>query len=206
MSSVEPEVRDRVYRYLRQSIVTGNIRAGSRLVEDVISKELEVSRTPVREALQRLTSDGLVVRIRRGHVEVRHVTQEERNQLHQLRVAFDEVAGKLLAAKALSIDWDGLYQLLDPIATAQKTHGLTSSDLAIAHMDLHVAINRAAFDANVAALILSQSFLYIIDPHVQPADYDPVTQHRLLLDDLHSGKVRRVVAALRDHAVLKVAD
>lgn len=85
--SSEPENLERVYQDLRQSIVTGGLRAGTRLVEDRISADLHVSRTPVREAMQRLISHGLVTRVRRGQIEVRYISQSERDQLHLLRLA-----------------------------------------------------------------------------------------------------------------------
>ena len=46
--------RERAYRYLRQAIMSGEIPAGTRIVEERIAESLSVSRTPVREALQRL--------------------------------------------------------------------------------------------------------------------------------------------------------
>ena len=49
-----------VYRQLREQIVSGVYRAGDRLPEVSLSAALAVSRTPVREALRRLESDGLV--------------------------------------------------------------------------------------------------------------------------------------------------
>jgi DNA-binding GntR family transcriptional regulator len=201
ISNEPPQVRDRVYRYLRQSIVAGNLRSGSRLVEDRISEQLDVSRTPVREAIQRLTSDGLVTRVRRGQVEVRYVEQSERDQLHLLRVAFDEVAARLITARVGSISWDDLYARLSVLEDA-FAHGVSSPEMSVAHLDFHLAINSAAFDDSVAALVTSQAFLYAIDPKTQPADYDPVAHHRMLLDALRSGDETVALEAVRDHAVL----
>jgi len=193
-----------VYRFLRQSIITGDLRSGSRLVEDRISEELNVSRTPVREAIQRLTSDGLVTRVRRGQVEVRYVDQEERNQLHQLRLAFDQVAATLIVQHTNEIDWDSLYALVDKMAVALDEHGVGSAEMSIAHLEVHLGINMSAFRNSVAALVMSQGFLYIVDPKVQPPDYDPVGEHLLLLDELRSGDEDRAIKAMREHAVLKI--
>jgi DNA-binding GntR family transcriptional regulator len=201
----EPENLERVYQYLRQSIVTGDLRAGTRLVEDRISADLHVSRTPVREAIQRLISNGLVTRVRRGQIEVRYVSQIERDQLHLLRLAFDEIAAGLIAEKQNEIDWDRLYAKLDPIGEAVSSKGLKSAELAMAHLELHLAINQAAFEDSVAALIMGQGFLYIIDPAAQPPGHDPMEQHRAMLDDLRSGDKTIAKKALRDHAILKTA-
>lgn len=205
MGYSSPDLRESVYRYLRQSIITGDLRAGTRLVEDQISAELNVSRTPVREAIQRLTTNGLVTRVRRGQVEVRYVSQEERDQLHLLRLAFDGVVSKLITERVELVDWDYLYSLVDPIAIAQKSGDLKSSQMAIAHLNLHLAINNEAFNHSVAPALMSQSLLYIIDPAVQPPDYDPAESHGQLLDQLRSGDEGKAFEALHAHAVLKVA-
>lgn len=202
MGQSEPEVRDRVYRYLRLSIVTGEMRVGARLVEDQISAELGVSRTPVREAIQRLTSEALVRRVRRGHVEVRHISQQERVHLHLLRLAYDEIAATLITDHVDTIDWEVIEARLADLTDAVSTHGLGSSAMAIAHLDFHLAINRAAFGPDTTPLMISQSFVYVIDLDSQPTGYDPVAQHRELLDSLRSGDLDRVLRTTRSHAVL----
>lgn len=57
-----------VHRLLRTKIITLEVKPGSRLVEDDISREIGVGRTPVREALLRLEGEGLVSRQRRGWI------------------------------------------------------------------------------------------------------------------------------------------
>jgi len=51
----------RVYEAIRAAISKGRCKVGERLIEDTWAVEMDVSRTPVREALQRLASDGFVV-------------------------------------------------------------------------------------------------------------------------------------------------
>ena len=53
-------VRHEVYDHLKLEILTGKLGSGSRLAEIALAKRLGVSRTPVREAVQRLAQDGLV--------------------------------------------------------------------------------------------------------------------------------------------------
>lgn len=193
--------RERVYRFLRQQITTGEYGGGIRLVEEQIAEELGVSRTPVREALQRLISDGLVLRVRRGQLVVVDVDAQARAELHQLRVAFDEVAARALSAKAKRLDFAPLYALLVPLERALHEHGIGSSPFAMAHLDLHMAINRAAFSLTTSAFLERQAFLYPTDDYVQQPGHEPVSQHRALLDDLASGDPDRAVSAVRVHAL-----
>ena len=53
-------LRERVYAYLRSAILNGGILPEGRLVEEVVARELGVSRTPVREALHKLEREGLI--------------------------------------------------------------------------------------------------------------------------------------------------
>ncbi|MDV3126970.1 GntR family transcriptional regulator [Mycobacterium sp. 21AC1] len=193
--------RERVYRYLRQQITTGEYGGGIRLTEEEIAEDLGVSRTPIREALQRLTSEGLVERVRRGQLIVVEVDATARAELHELRVAFDQVAAKLLTAKSADVDWVSLYGRLVPLGDALRDHGVGSSQYAMAHLEFHMAINRAAFCPITSSFLERQAFLYPTDDYVQQSGHEPISQHRTLLDDLASGDLECAATAMRVHAL-----
>lgn len=200
-SGEQVSVRERVYRFLRQQIITGEYAGGIRLTEEQIAEELGVSRTPIREALQRLTSEGLVDRVRRGQLVVVEFDATVRAELHELRVAFDRVAAEMLTAKADSVDWVALYALLDPLADALREYGVTSPQYSMAHLEFHMAVNRAAFTPVTSSFLQRQAFLYPTDDYVQQPGHEPVSQHRALLDDLSSGDLERATTAARIHAL-----
>ena len=54
-------LREQTYQVLRSAILSGEFGAGSRLVETQIAEKLQVSRTPIREALQKLQKEQLIV-------------------------------------------------------------------------------------------------------------------------------------------------
>ena len=85
-----------VYRQLREQIVSGVYRAGDRLPEVSLSAALAVSRTPVREALRRLESDGLVDGSGRG-VTVTAMSTPDLRHAHAVRGALDALAAELAA-------------------------------------------------------------------------------------------------------------
>jgi DNA-binding GntR family transcriptional regulator len=68
-----------VYHGLRRDILRGAIQPGARLVETDIAENLGVSRTPVREALQRLAAAGLIVSSRRAWTVYQHTLAEIRH-------------------------------------------------------------------------------------------------------------------------------
>jgi DNA-binding GntR family transcriptional regulator len=87
-------------RALRQRILHGEVRPGERLNEVEIAGELGVSRGPIREALQRLASDGLVeLQARRGAF-MRRLGPAEVRDLFEVRLALETTVARLAAQRA----------------------------------------------------------------------------------------------------------
>src|SRR5882757_8035962 len=84
------------YRRLRERLVAGGYEPGQRLTELGICEDLGMSRTPVREAIRRLQSDGLVVNTGRG-VVVNSLSQEDIQHALALHGALDTLAARLAA-------------------------------------------------------------------------------------------------------------
>lgn len=82
------------YDRLRDSIVRGELRPNQRLVETEVAEWLKVSRTPLREALARLASDGMVAKDRRGWTVHEH-TAEEIREINEVRAALEGMAALL---------------------------------------------------------------------------------------------------------------
>ncbi|MFD8976390.1 GntR family transcriptional regulator [Streptomyces sp. NPDC059593] len=93
-------LRERVYEELRERIIEAEFPAGTRLVEREIAEELRVSRVPVREAMQRLETEGfLSVRPRRGSV-VTEFGPEDAEHLFDVRENLEGLAARLAARHA----------------------------------------------------------------------------------------------------------
>src|SRR5664279_616445 len=79
----------RVYKVLADSIVSGKVISGSQLRPDVIARQLDVSTTPVREAMHRLESDGLLDKVPYQGWYVRDFISEQIQELYEVRVALE---------------------------------------------------------------------------------------------------------------------
>ncbi len=87
MNQVSKPIRDIAYETLKHAIITGELPAGSRIVETVYANKLHISRTPLREAFRKLELDGLVsYEVRRG-VVVRAFTIEDIEEIFTIRNA-----------------------------------------------------------------------------------------------------------------------
>jgi phosphonate utilization transcriptional regulator len=86
-----------VQQEIERLIVGGELGAGAKLSENAIAVKLGVSRGPVREALRALEQTGLVRIEKNRGVFVRQISLEEADEIYELRVTFDELAGRKLA-------------------------------------------------------------------------------------------------------------
>ena len=108
----------RVYEHLRDEILENRLPPGTELSEVALSKELAVSRGPIREAMGRLAAEGLVVvRPRRG-AEVRSLTPEELIDAYQVREALEVLAVRLAVPKLTDAD----LARLDELAAQMSEH------------------------------------------------------------------------------------
>jgi DNA-binding GntR family transcriptional regulator len=89
--------RARAYDEIRQAIVEGRYGAGQRLVEKNLAEEFEVSRTPVREALRALESEGLVVSLPNKGAVVRSLSAQDVYDIYDLRVRLESLAAERAA-------------------------------------------------------------------------------------------------------------
>ena len=91
----------RVYEQLRQLIVTGRMAPGSRLVETDIAARFQVSRTPVRGALQRLQQEGYIIdspSMRQSRPMVAPLTREDAAELFGVVGQLEGMAARLAAS------------------------------------------------------------------------------------------------------------
>lgn len=85
-------ISQQVYSILKKEIVSGTYKPGDWLQEMELAKNLEVSRSPIREALRRLTADGLVVDIPNKGSFVREFTEEEIREIFEVREMLESYA------------------------------------------------------------------------------------------------------------------
>lgn len=91
------QLGDRTYESIRSAIIGGELPAGQPLVDRQLADQLQVSRTPVREALHRLEADGLVQPRGRAGWEVTPFTEQDVHELFQLRMLLEPVGIDALA-------------------------------------------------------------------------------------------------------------
>ncbi len=104
---------EQAYAQLRREIITCKLRPGSDISESELAERLEMSKTPIREALARLRIDGFVMAYPRRGYRIAPVTLSDMNELFDVRVILEGGVAALAAESLTSEQFDELEKLAD---------------------------------------------------------------------------------------------
>jgi DNA-binding GntR family transcriptional regulator len=132
---------DKAYGAVRAAIFAGEYPPGSRITEQEIVERVGVSRTPVREALRRLQSEGVVTAEPNHGVVVTAFSKEEADQIFELRALLESYCARLAADRIGRDDLKHIRKLADQqLAEASKRRR---------NLDRISALNTRALRANI---------------------------------------------------------
>ncbi|MFI6166300.1 GntR family transcriptional regulator [Nocardia sp. NPDC051052] len=196
-----------VYEDIRELIVLGVIPAGQAVGEQELCDRLGVSRTPVREALRRLESDGLVRAARRG-VTVVDLDGKALRDAYLMRASLEALTAELAAQRQQAGE-------LSPAALRKLTERADLADSATREGDLAAGVeHNRAFHRLIAELADIPMALEVLDrvwdriivstrtslnAPPRPARVDD--QHRHLIAAITAGEPNAAAAHARDHVL-----
>ncbi len=105
-------LNQKVYRVLKESIIEGFLEAGTKLLENKIAEKMHVSRTPVREAMQKLAAEGFVKMIPNQTMVVTEVSFEDIKEVLQIRGVLEGLAARIAAKKINRQEIDELEKII----------------------------------------------------------------------------------------------
>ncbi|RVW02728.1 GntR family transcriptional regulator [Rhodococcus xishaensis] len=196
-------LREQVYLELREQIMTGRVDPHARLVEGRLCESLGVSRTPLREALVRLHSDGIVIRRDDGYYPMFPDLDSIRD-LYELRITL-ELRG--IARHIENPDLELDRALLESVrrrwldlkaAPPEPSPDIVQLDQQY-HLDLSTATGNPAL-ARALANVNSQIRLVRMYDYQTPERVDAtVTEHLTIVEQILDGELTAALASLREH-------
>ena len=186
---------------LRQDVVSGKLRPNQRLVESKVAKELEMSRTPVRAALERLELQGYLSRLPGGGIIVVNHSPYQIRSLYEIREALETTAMKLACYRATKEQADRAAE-----CNVRCLEAANNRDV-----DKFIKWNSAFHDellfacGNERLWSLIQIFRdQVFDRRIvrvfTPAEWRAmITQHKRMLNAVRQGNVRMAEKAMREH-------
>ena len=89
---VQNSLSDQVYTMLKEQILSGELKGGMKIPEESLAEQFGVSRTPIREAIRRLSEYGLVTIKPRSYATVSVISSEEASDIARVRVTLEQLA------------------------------------------------------------------------------------------------------------------
>lgn len=195
---------DRISDELRQMIIEGTLMPGEQLGEARIAEQLGVSRAPVREALQQLVQQKLLVAARNKGVTVVTFSASDIWEIYDARCAIESHAAARIVeggpgARARAAD--AMRMVLDKLRAAVKRGD--PRQISAADLDFHMTLVAAAGNSRLvdAYSILSAQTLTCINrlELALPSGEEVIDDHELLVDAVASGDRDATVKAINDH-------
>lgn len=196
---------DMSYSRLRSMLVAGDFAPGERLLEVELTTQLGVSRTPLREALRRLQSDGMVTLTGRGAV-VTQPSTEEIVDLYRYRAALEaftaELVAQLNAAGELApASVRRLEQLRDDVESGEDAEATAAANLSLHRSIAELSRNSYAIEAlsRVWDIISISSVANLADDVEWRESIDG--HHRSIVSAIAAGDSEGAARAARHHVL-----
>lgn len=91
MIKVRKNISDHIYEIIKDDILNGDLDFGDKIVEIDYSNKLNVSRTPLREAIKKLEIEGLIERLPNGRLRIMEMNIKRIEEIFQIRMALEEI-------------------------------------------------------------------------------------------------------------------
>jgi DNA-binding GntR family transcriptional regulator len=194
-------LKDKAYAAIKEAILALELEPGTPLVETDLARQLGISKTPVRDALQELEREGFVIRVPFKGTYVTDVTLKDMQEVFQLRAVLEGLAARLVAQFFTDAE---LEQLAEVLAAAEAA--LAQGDLALCS-EQGRKIHRTIIDkADNERLILIMRNLddhirrfRVLSDRINGRLGRSVREHRRVLEALYKRDADAAEEAVRGH-------
>ncbi len=197
-------IREQVYKILRDDICQGVYPPGTRLQEVELAEGLNVSRSPVREALRQLAADGLLLEIPNKGVYVKEFTVKDIEEIYDLRVMLESYgimhsAGHITAMRRERLL--GLLKDMEDFLRKDDLQSYTSLDERLHNHIVHLGDNSLINDTYDRVRSMNQQFriLSLMD---QQRFRESLDEHREIVHALVTGDLKHADDVNRHHLEL----
>lgn len=201
---------EQAYRYIRKKVLTREILPGEKLSEPAIAKELDFSRTPVRAALRRLDSEGLVVISLNHGAEVAKPSAKDIEDTYMMRESLESLAASLASERVRRADILFLQDLLE-----RENEAFLKGDLGAyvaVNESFHFKIAELSGNENLeknikSSFTFTDAFAFQFNPVYNLKEEErSMREHRIIVEALEAKQPRRANYAMKIHIISSMTD
>ncbi|MCU1437044.1 MAG: hypothetical protein JWP66_131 [Naasia sp.] len=193
-------VADSVHDVLREAIIEGRLPPGSRLSVPLLAQQFSVSRSPVREAVQRLVQEGLAKEEPHRGAAVARLRPEELVPLYEIREALEGMAARLVAEHARQDELAHLSAAYEAHASALG-RGEASRHVGL-DLNFHAALRAASHNEELQRYlerVQGKIAIAMLGGRPQEWSKQAIVEHRAILDAVLARDPDAAEAAARAH-------
>jgi DNA-binding GntR family transcriptional regulator len=196
-------LREQVYNSIKNSIISGEFEPSKRLIEEKLAEERGTSRTPVREAIQKLEKEGLIFRLPRGGFAVKGVTEAEVEEVFGLRSVLEGYAGYLATSRIVTEELKALDEIVRKEEECLKAMNI--EEFIRLDGEFHDVVYKAAKNARLYNLLHDlHDYMYryrVIILRYQRKPHLAVQDHKDMVTQMKSKNARQVEKLVRKHMI-----
>jgi DNA-binding GntR family transcriptional regulator len=191
---------DKIFQALVEAIVAGRLVPGQRLDEPSVCREFGVSRTPVREALRRLSGTELVEITPRKGVTVARIDVEQLTDMYEALAEFEGLCARLSAVRMTALEKKRL-EMLNATRESRMAQG-DRDDFAVINSEFHEALYQGSHSPSIASV--TRNFRQRIEPFrilqfVPGQTEHTFREHDEIVRAILASDAERAWRAMRDH-------
>jgi DNA-binding GntR family transcriptional regulator len=191
---------DQAFYAIRELIVTLELAPGAAINERELTEQLAIGRTPVREALRRLTQEKLVEVYPRRGIFVTTIDVRDLARLCEVRAVLEAEAARLAAERATQADLDQVADLLNELRApkGRDDKALIDLDQRI-HRTIYRCTHNHFLEATLDAYYALALRIWMLALEETGELQAAVLEHRVLLEAVALGKGEAAAQVMRDH-------
>lgn len=202
LKKAKSSLSDQVYLHLRNKILKGDIKPGNSLLVLEISDSLKVSQAPVREALERLSQEGLIQKNRNRSAIVTEISPKEIEEIYEMRSLIEGYAVRKAMDSFTQKDIDQLYNIYEEMQQATKENNLIL--LNEKDMEFHTYIYQKCGNDQVLKVwndikLKIMRFIHVTNQIYFPSLGDVSKTHLSLIEVLQSGNKEEAEKCYLEH-------
>ena len=193
---------------LRQAIAHGELKPGAQLGEAELARKLGVSRGPLREGMQRLTQEGLLVAIRNRGLFVIDMTPDDVRDMYIAREAIERAAARKILDGDHAAAGKELLRIVDQMAEAETPAEVSELDIAFHERLLQLARSPRLSRMHQTFITETRMCIHALDESYAKSEVRD-KEHRALANAIRKGNrelTDRLLSAHMDDAVNRLTD
>ncbi len=187
---IEPLVQEStpgiIAEKLRQAIAHGELQPGMQLAEAELARRLGVSRGPLREGLQRLTQEGLLVAIRNRGVFVADLTADDVQDMYLAREAIERAATRRILQGHHIAAGDALLAIVAEMAAVSEPDEISEVDIRFHETLVNLANSPRLSRMHQTYIVETRMCVHAL-AEMYPSPSDRVVEHHALASAIRAG-------------------